>query len=604
MIAGRKKTVVALSILVSLSISRADMKLYFDRDNSTYNWLTAINYTMSGNRNMFRSYFDGQSNLIKGGYNRWQESASTGFDSKVSIRDRLALVFDGDYTVNGLDKRRVRTTEMGLGFSFNPAPNIRISPTLKAANKKRSELETQLDEKGMGYGLAGEITPTVFRGISLDGAFSYDRVNLSNIPRQQGDGTFKATGGLWVVDTVSVALRATEASKKYYSPAGDSEEITRQIKQERNAVFVLKTRLPARLRLAIDGGAHLSRYLYRQNPTDTSIKTQRDNYGRGGDYLVSLSGKISDMIALSFGYQWSSTSEDFKGIELDLKTDKGELSFRGNAALSLRDTLTADLAFGVTSYSNPNIGSIMENRDQKTILVNGGYSHLFNRYFQLGVTGGAVSFHQIYVSGARSANNGRNDTYILTPYAVWNPAANLSARQSFDIQANYITFDFDRKKIATKNRIFRRATSRTELTLKISERMQLIQAYQYRYEDYGLLIWDDGWQQSVSWDRRRHGLETRLVYNPMGQLRLTPYFWWEKTGDYHRSVDPGSDLFDPLEIRYLKDEQVKMFFDLEVAFSWSQSRKLTADFSHRLRKFMERPRETNNYIKISMEYLF
>jgi hypothetical protein len=603
---NKRRKILALMIISSIPLSsvHAGIRIDFDRNNNTYNWLTSLDHTISHKRHNFRAYVDGHSNLIKGGFDRWQENATAGFDSELSIRDRLALVLNGEYTVNGLDRRRVRTTELAMGLSVQPVDFARFTPVIRAANKQRSELEIQHDERGLGYGIRGDLMPLEFRGISMIGNASYDRINLSNIPWQEGQGFLNISTRYWRADTISISMSGAEATKKYYSSGGKVEEITRQIKQQREAVLAVNILLPAQFRLRIDGGFHLSRYLYRQNQADDSYRTQRDNYGRGGDYAVTFYGNLSDVARVSVGYTWDVKGEDFQGLELDQDTDKGELSVHGSFRLSSRDSLAADLLFGVTSYSNPNIGSDMDDRDQKTILINGAFNHHFSRYFSAGVKGGANSFHQIYISGARSANNSRNDTYIMAPYAIWEPVPNLLLKQSFDIQANYITFDFDRKKIATKNRIFRRATSRTELTVNISDRLKLVQGYLYRYEDYGLLIWDDGWQQAVSWDRKRSGLDTRFLYTPIKKMRITPFFSWEKTGDFHRKLDPSSDAQDPVEIRYLKDEQVKMYFEVEIAFFWNQRRSLVADFSHRLRKFMDRPRETNDYVRISMEYLF
>ncbi len=595
---------VAIGVAGIRQITRAGIRVDFDRDNNTYNWLTSFNHTMSKGANSIRSYFDGQSNLIKGSFNRWQENASAGFDSEVSIKNRLKFIASGEYTVNGLGRRRVRTSELAMGFSLRPAKFVELRPLVRVDNKKRSELETQLDEKGLGYGIEGRVLPAEFKGINLSTSLSYNKVSLSNIPRQESRGYFSASTRFTDSDTLSVSLRGLEATTKYYGPGGKVEDITKQIKQERQANSALSIALPAEFRLRVDGNAHLSRYLYRRSQFSDIPQSQRDNYGRGGGYEITLMGNIMDAARVSASYTWSTTSEDFQGLELDQDTDTGELSFHGKLILSARDTVSAYMVFGVASYANPNAGSARDDRDQKTIMVNGGYRHVFSKYFSAGLTGGANSFHQIYVSGARSANNGRNDTYILTPLLRWIPHGRLLITQSFDIQANYITFDFDRKKIATKNRIFRRATSRTEVKVVISERLTLTQGYLYRYEDYGQLIWDDGWQQAVSWDRRRNGLETRIFYEPISILRISPYFFWEKTSDYNHTVEPSLDLSDPLEIRYLKDEQVKMFFRFQITFNWSDRRNIMADFSHRLRKFMDRPRETNDYINISMEYLF
>lgn len=585
-------------------LAGAGIRIDFDRDNNTYNWLTSFSHTAGRGSNSIRSYFDGRSNLIKGSFDRWQENASAGFNSEVSLRNRIKFISSGEYTVNGLDRRRVRTSALAMGFSLRPARSIEFRPMIRADNKRRSELETQLDEKGLGYGIEGRVFPTEFRGINLSTSLSYNKVSLSNIPRQEGKGDFNASASFADSDTLSVSLRGLEATTKYYGLGGKVEDITKQIKQERQAVFALSVALPAEFRLSFDGNAHLSRYLYRQSQFSDTPQSQRDNYGRGGGYEIKLIGNIMDAARLSIDYTWGKTNEDFQGRELDQRTDTGELSLHGKVILSPQDTISADMVFGVTSYINPNAGSDRDDRDQKTIMVNGGYSHVFTEYFSAELTGGANSFHQIYVSGVGSANNGRNDTYILTPLVRWVPHRGLFITQSFDIQANYITFDFDRKKIATKNRIFRRATSRTEVKAIISERLTFTQGFLYRYEDYGQLIWDDGWQQAVSWDRRRNGLETRILYQPINIIRISPYFFWEKTSDYDHSVDPSKELAVPLEIRELKDEQVKMFFQFQIIFNWSDRQNIMADFSHRLRRFMDRPKETNDYIKVSMEYMF
>ena len=253
---------VAIGIAGIRQITRAGIRVDFDRDNNTYNWLTSFNHTMSKGANSIRSYFDGQSNLIKGSFNRWQENASAGFDSEVSIKNRLKFIASGEYTVNGLGRRRVRTSELAMGFSLRPARSIEFRPMIRVDNKKRSELETQLDEKGLGYGIEGRVLPAEFKGINLSTSLSYNKVSLSNIPRQESRGDFSASTRFTDSDTLSVSLRGLEATTKYYGPGGKVEDITRQIKQERQANSALSIALPAEFRLRVDGNAHLSRYLY------------------------------------------------------------------------------------------------------------------------------------------------------------------------------------------------------------------------------------------------------------------------------------------------------------------------------------------------------
>lgn len=586
------------------SSANAGLKLDFDRTNQTYDWLTTIDYKV--NRQGFESLlsFNGDSNLIRGKSNRWQENAKARFNAEKSMITQLSLITSAEYAVNGLDKRRVRTSELAVGLSIHPVRFLDIKPLLKVDRIKRSDSDSHRNDQGAGYGIESNFSPSSIYGFNMSAALSFDRTQLSNIPSDMGSGSFNAIKGFNRGDSITVALKGMESSKKYYGSSGKTESIVKQIKQEREGAMAVAINLPASLKLRANADAHLSRYLYRYSIIDEATSPQRDNFGRGNGYKLGLESRGGYTSTALITYSWSKSKQDYQGVELDQNTEVGELSFQGKVRLSERDSVSTDIFFGVTSYSNPNIGLYRQDRDQKAIIVNGRGSHTFSRFFKAGVTGGASSFHQIYISGAQSANNGRNDTYILTPFAEWKLSKSLNIIQSVEIQANYITFDFDRKKLATRNRIFRRATSRTDFRFTFSPELAWEQAIIYRYEDYGQLIWDEGWQQAMSWDRRKSGLETKFIYSPVNSFRIAPFFGWEKTNDYTHSVDSNSDSAELNEIRKLTDEQVKLMLAVETVFNWSQSRHLRAEFSRRIRKFMERPREFTDYAAVSMEFIF
>jgi hypothetical protein len=587
---------------VFTQISFAGIKLDFNSTNQTYDWLTIIDHSLTRKGFDFKSSFNGESNLVKGSINRWQENATASFIAEKSLIPRLSFVSGADYTINGLEKRRVRSSSLQAGISYHPVDFFEFRPTIRIERIKRSDFDEKQNDRGTGYNIQGNFTAPRIMGINMASTLSYDNADLTNIPSNEGNAALSLTSNIRSSDTVSISLKGTEAAKKYYGSNGGN--VIKQIRQERESIFAVSVALPAALRLRVDADAHLSRYLYRYQGLEETTAPQRDNYARSGGYKAGIIGKINKIASGLLSYRWGKSGQDYEGVDLDQNTDLGELSFQGKLMLSRRDSLSADFVFGVTSYSNPSAGSAHQDRDQKVMLANGKYCHVFSRYFSAGISGGANSFHQIYVSGYQSANNNRNDTYIFSPNGTWKPFEHIAVSQSFDIQANYITFDFDRKKIATRNRIFRRATSKTDLLLLLSKRLVLEQAYQYRYEDYGQLIWNDGWQQAVSWDRRRNGLETRLIYNPNKIFQITPSFAWERTNDFKHSVEVN-DINEALtEIRSLSDQQVKMLVEVELIFKWAQTRRLRADFSHRVRTFMERPRELIDYATLTLEYMF
>jgi hypothetical protein len=594
-----------LIFLFLLPTAQAGFKLDFNRDNQTYDWLTTFDHNLKQPGFNLNTSFNGESNLIKGLSNRWQESAAASIESEKTLIGPLSLVSVAEYNVNGLDQRRVQSSGLATGFSYRPWEFLKLTPTIRVDYIKRSDLDIHTSDQGAGYGFESTINSSNLLGINIAANGSFDRRKLSNIPSDEGKGSISAYKNFFASDTVWATVKGLEAAKKYYGSSTGNGSIIKQIKQERQGDFATAIHLPAKLYLRLEGNTHLSRYLYRYPSLDDAAAPQRDNFGRGEGYKGSLKGELRGLASGVVGYAWNRFNQDYQGVELDQKTELGELSFQGKVRISQYDSLSADLLFGVTSYTNPSINSNREDRDQKTFMLNGRFGHIFSPCFIAGMTGGVNSFHQIYISGIQSANNSQNNTYILAPFANWTPFRPFGVTQSFEIQANYITFDFDRaSKSPTRNRIFRRATSRTDLKLVISKRLSWEQAYLYRYEDYGQLFWNDGWQQALSWDRRRNGLETRLIYAPNQVFQVTPFFSWEKTNDYNHDVKGGSQLESLTEIRYLADEQTKMLFEVEFIFNWNNFRRTRFDFSHRVRTFMQRPKEINDYATVSMEYLF
>jgi hypothetical protein len=591
-------------IILPAAISYAGVRIDFNRSNQTYDWLTEVDYNIRRDGFTFGSSFNGQSNLVKSVSRRWQENAIAGIMAEKTILPRLSFVASAQYDVSGLDKRRVRSSTLSAGVAYHPIDSLEIRPLANLTRIKRSDLDRLQNDQGAGIGLDISLGVTKISRINLSGNAAMINSRLTNIPSNEIRGALNAAARITDMDTFWVSLQGLEAAKKYYGLTGLALSISKQIKQERRTVFGAMLSLPANFKIHAGGNAHLSRYLYRNGNEPGSTAPQRDNYGRGGGYKLSILNDSGRWGNAAVGYAWNRASQDFQGLLLDQDAELGELSFRGMVRLSTRDSLAADIMIGVTSYTNPNIGSQNQDRDQKSIVFSSRFSHVFSKYFSAGITGGANSFHQIYVSGVQSANNSRNDTYIISHFARWILADRLTVTQTFEIQANYITFDFDRKQLATRNRIFRRATAQTDFKFTVTPKLAWQQAFVYRYEDYGQLLWNEGWQQAVSWDRRKGGFETRFVYAPNKIIQFSPAFGWEKTNDYSHAVE--LDVVDnlPREVRYVSDEQVKLSYGAELIFNWHPARRLRIDMSHRIREFAARPREINDYATLTLEYLF
>jgi len=600
---------LVLAILIS-EPSTGGLRVDFNAQNRTYDWLTDYQGGILKSRFEFKTYFSGHSNLIKGSNKRWQENAIFGFGldrfllTGLTGENRLSLLSAGEYAVSGLESRRVRAVGLRLGLSYKPNNIIEFRPILRADNKRRAEGSGAIIDQGVGYGIETKFNSRFYGNGAISGEFSYDKENLSNIPSDEGQGAIRAVYRFAGTDSINVKFRTAESAKKYYSGTSDFEKISKQIKQDREGNFMAAIKLPLNFRFKADGSAYLSRYLYRETDESDPLSAPKDNYHRGSGYKMGLEYRPFESLLASMAYSYGKTNQDYQNMQLDQETESGELLFGLRAALTRRDSLSADMSVGLTSYTNLNEEASGDNRDQQNLMVNARILHKFSDYFTGGINGGGSRFHQVYMFGGRSANNNRNDTYVLSPFSQWIPIDWLGINSSFEIQANYITFDFDRRRIGTKNRIFRRATGRTEFLLEISSKLSLKEGFSFRYEDYGQLIWDDGWQQAVSWDRNRYEFSHKVIYNPINRVLISPGVAWEKTRDFDHLVDPNSEFEEPIEIIRLKDQQIKWTFELEFDIRWSSQSLLSADISHRIRKFLDRPDEKSDFVSVAMEYLF
>jgi hypothetical protein len=108
----------------------------------------------------------------------------------------------------------------------------------------------------------------------------------------------------------------------------------------------------------------------------------------------------------------------------------------------------------------------------------------------------------------------------------------LALRQGFNLGANYVTFDFLKTSPNADHTILRQASSASEMTLPLTERLTWILGYTYRYEDFGGLLWRDQWVEQTTWDRRTNILDARFTYQWTKPLGISGGFIWEQKFTY------------------------------------------------------------------------
>jgi hypothetical protein len=320
---------------------------------------------------------------------------------------------------------------------------------------------------------------------------------------------------------------------------------------------------------------------------------------------VNVEKLFFNRVKVGFGYKYGWGKEDYRAQVLDQLTETGELSFNFIVNLSEKDSVFFDGIVGVSSYFGLNTPSQNE-RDVQTQIYSARMRHVFTSYFTGDLRFAYSDFHQIYINGLKSANNNDNETYLLQASFDWDLTARTKINQVFAIQANYIMYDYVPNLIDTPNRIFRRGSSETRLTFKITDRFDMMPGYIYRYEDYGKLIYaEDNWQMATGWDRRYHNWSLKLNYRPFRNLRLEPEYAWELKKEYNHILEGSSEpQMDDLIVREQRLYDTKQTVGLAAIWELGVNEYLDFSYSRREWDVRGRSRDVSEFVNVSVGYTF
>jgi hypothetical protein len=569
----------------------------YSQNNNTFVWENSYRRVIDFRKYTSELNLNTESTLMKKPYKRWQENLGANYKGNYQINSGLSIAPYISQTRNALQSRVVYTSEAKISAPYSGLKYLDISPFIGNKSLQRKGEGVNRNNWGLGYGANVRSRDIEVYGNEINAVVSYEAYDMQQIPYSD----FRAElGGLrqWgFSDSLKWNVYDWESSKKYYSGTGAGDNIMRQVKVERSADYLTRVTLTggyvARL------SANILRTSYYYNPLlSTSSISEYDNYTQSQTYNLQIEKTLLKRLKIASGYRWYTDKQDFRGSLLDLWSELGELNLKASLAISVKDTIAGDCILGVTSYYGLH-GPTADERDMKTQIYNGRYRHIFNNYFWGELKGIYSNFHQIYLRAMNSASNNQNETYLLSSAFGWKIFNNLDLNQSYEIQANYISYDYDRQTLNTRNQIFRRGTTNTKIEWRISRNFTFMPAYLYRYEDYGKLYWNENnWQQATGWDRRYHRIDLKVAYHFMRQFYFEPTHIWELRKEYNHSyIDNGV-------IRQRKNRDLKMTTGLSFTWSFEDTDYITISYNRRDWQSTNSVENTSEFINVSVRYIF
>ncbi|MCJ7578480.1 MAG: hypothetical protein MUO91_08525, partial [candidate division Zixibacteria bacterium] len=505
--------IIFSSILFLEDAFPAGLRCDFSQDNRTYIW----NLRFDCNQKMTPKLSWGVSSSINStlikrstfsfSQDRWQEDGKIDLNLSYVLDRKIKIGGLFSQNLNSLEERKVTTSEYGVISEFNLA-GINFTQVLGAKNIDRRLSEIKRSEEGFNYIQTISFSPRIFSGSKSDVSLKQTTTRLKNIPILERDFTLSFLKYLSFSpafdeqkDSIQVAYLEAWSKKKFFAGEITSPQINTQKKNQRAFNLCASKKIPFGVKLDFAFDFLSNQYRYSTD-SDTLLQPfLTDNLASSQNMYLGVKKEFLQKILVESFYKYESSDEDYTGAEKDQKMEGGEWGGELKAEITRLDSLHLNASIGVTSFYAPPFSGQFNDRDVLTILAWGELLHIFNPYFNIRLEAGFRNFNQLYLSNRLSSNNNHNQTYLLSPTMTWQPDEKLNFKQNYSIQANYIYYDYE-KASETKNKLFRRASSTSEIVYRYNQRVIFSLGYIYKYEDYGQLIWKDQWVQKPSWDRR------------------------------------------------------------------------------------------------------
>jgi hypothetical protein len=581
---------LCITLIVVSKASAIYLSLDFAVDRQTYDWTDSLSVSRQLSQALKFDFYNRsratliQESVLGQGSDRWQRNANTAanltrqLSSKLNIGARFEQRFDrlerkryigNNFLMTSLYKSNLMRLEQSAGLLWE---------------ERRFEPEVN-NQTGLEYNAAMRLQPTHttrWGSFGIDGGIN----TLRKTPNKEVSFDYALPLLAFARDTVSLTAEQRYAQQKYYPSSGNFETVAVQDVEQRRWDFRGVKQLPAMVRARLDASYHFDKYDYNYEGDTGGLIRQNNNVSSRFDYKFALQRDLGSSLTLGSGYEFSRTDEDYGTDQTNQRAETGQ--FTSSATFRYWDTDSLQLSgrIGVTSYTAPTASAFFADRDRSIKVATVTLYHRFNEFLSGYLDGSYRGFHTIYISGTLSANNNINNVYIINPSLVWQPWKHLRIRQNYQMHANYIYYEFEKNATSDRNTLYRRANFSNSIDYVFSQRLTFSLEYSYRYEDFGKLIWQDQWEQQVSWDRRTHRPGFAVEYRPMPQLYFSPFASYE----IQKSYDHNFSELDALGRRDLSSRLKRSSVGFKFQWSLSNNSYIDASLERKVQDYLSQRR--------------
>lgn len=205
------------------------------------------------------------------------------------------------------------------------------------------------------------------------------------------------------------------------------------------------------------------------------------------------------------------------------------------ADISHADSISAYFSVSRFQYDTPDTNNF-DDHDELRINSRLVFQHRFRPELALEIQTGVNLYHLVYVFGERSADNNWNRIFRLAPSVDYNPSAWFRLKQTFEVLANYVDYDFEDQNVLTKSFVFRKFAMDDSLRWSFSRRSSVTLDYRLQLEENGQLSWED-WTERLLVTRQSHWSRLLLNHSATTQFGVSTGYGFYLRDEWRHKTD-------------------------------------------------------------------
>jgi len=559
-------------------------QIRFKQEFNTYVWNYNINtYKIVKNHWQFFLAEKFRSSLLNlsNENDKWKDDQD--LDVKLGYFLLPSLIFQSRLaSVVFLDKQSgfnndIRTHQGNIGIEYTPLANIRAKAHIGP------KWDNRFNQNDQGFNYNFEITAKNFQWEKYENSLDFLLGKDQFSQRQNQDVNFQYSVSREFVPGTADSLRLVTTNQRrdnYTSNTGDIESWRENIKGLDN---VLLYKLSKNMNMRLRSGLYFKdvEILSSYNEIEQKRRKRRDQRFSHNLLLVLKRKKIKSQMQLSY---WSQKQV----YDIDLGKSNVPFSRRTafvtpnnesdrfmfitglGANLTRNDSLYSYFSISKYQYDTPDTNNF-DDRDELRMNSRFIAFHRFSPVLNFELQASVNLYHMVYIFGERSADNNWNRIFMLRPVIHFSPNKRVKFKQSFEVLANYVDYDFEDKSVLTKSFIFRKFSINDSLQYQIAPRTTFLFDYRLQLEENGQLSWDE-WTEKVLLSRRNQWLHFLLNYKPHDYFRIAPgYSYYLREEWRHKTNQSGVEKKEKsgsytsqgpvLRLYYVPSKKIKFIFN-------------------------------------------